>query len=98
MRVILGVVQGKRPTRPYDRLSWMRGLANDVWDLVEACWSRSPELRPTATQVAERVRAVPNHLVDKRPLDDYNNSLAQALRKNTDHPFSVLTKQSPAVS
>jgi hypothetical protein len=72
MRVILGVVQGKRPARPLDVLSKARGLTDDVWDLIQACWSQDPAFRPTATQVVERVRALPNQPVDQRPLDGFN--------------------------
>jgi len=89
--IILGVVQGKRPTRPLHDLSGKRGFSDEVWDLIEACWAQDPAQRPTAEQVVERIRALPNWQNDQRPLDGFNpNFPSQALYKHTEHPFSTL--------
>jgi len=91
IRVILGVMRGKRPTRPSHDLSKTRGFSDEIWDLVQACWAHDPIQRPTAEQVVERIRALPNLKNDQRPLDGFTfNFPSQALYNHPQHPFSTL--------
>ena len=92
IQVILGVLQGKRPTRPSHDLSRTRGFSDEAWDLVEACWAQDPTLRPMAEQVVERLRGFPNWQDDQRPHDVFRiNFPSQVLSNHTEHPFSSLT-------
>jgi len=91
IQVILGVMRGKRPTRPSHDLSRTRGFSDEAWNLVQACWAQDPTQRPTTRQVMGRLRALPNWLDDQRPLDDFRiNFPSQVLYNHTEHPFSVL--------
>jgi hypothetical protein len=101
MRVILGLIGGLRPIRPKDDSCKIRGLTDEVWNLIETCWTQDPTQRPTATQLVEHLRALPNQPVDERPVDNFSvNFSPNALYNHTEHPFSALatSEQSPLVS
>ncbi|KAJ6551298.1 kinase-like domain-containing protein [Mycena capillaripes] len=54
MAVILYIaVDGKRPSRP-NSCSGTPAL-DSLWELVQNCWQESAEMRPTATQIVERL-------------------------------------------
>jgi hypothetical protein len=91
MRVILGLIDGLRPSRPEGDSCRIRGLTDEVWNLIETCWAEDPSQRPTATQVVERLRKLPNQPPDERPIDDVSiNFPPKALYNHTEHPFSAL--------
>ncbi|KAJ7828509.1 kinase-like domain-containing protein, partial [Mycena leptocephala] len=53
MTVMFKVLEGKRPWRP---MSWSGTTALDnVWGLMESCWEGKSEMRPTASQIVERL-------------------------------------------
>jgi serine/threonine protein kinase len=53
MTVMYKVLEGKRPLRP---MSWSGTRALDnVWGLMENCWEEKAEMRPTASQIVERL-------------------------------------------
>jgi hypothetical protein len=86
------LMQGKRPSRPSHGLSVTRGLTDDVWHLIEACWSQYPDDRPTAVQIVKTLYDLPNRAVDLRPLDDFNITFTSKMwYKQEHHPFSALT-------
>ncbi|KAH0586823.1 hypothetical protein H2248_005670 [Termitomyces sp. 'cryptogamus'] len=35
-----------------------RGLTNEIWQVLESCWSHGPNVRPTATQITQRLPSV----------------------------------------
>ena len=91
VRVMFGVMRGKRPTRPSHELSSNRGLSDEMWDVVETCWTQDPTQRLTAAQVVERLQALPNLPIDQRPLDDFSIKFPpQSLYDHIDQPFSAL--------
>lgn len=92
IRVILSVMQGKRPRPPSHDSSKTRGLSDVVWQLIETCWGRDPIKRLTATQIIERLSALPNLPVDERPVNDFDdiNLPSQMLCNHAEHPFSAL--------
>jgi Protein tyrosine and serine/threonine kinase len=47
--VIGRILRGRRPERPEE--SRKLGLSDNVWNMVEACWSKDPSLRPTVSEV-----------------------------------------------
>ncbi|RDB21806.1 Serine/threonine-protein kinase STY46 [Hypsizygus marmoreus] len=44
--VMMDVIQGLRPNRPQDPC-----IADNIWDIIVACWQDDPQARPTATLV-----------------------------------------------
>jgi hypothetical protein len=92
-RVILGVIAGKRPERPLDDVSKTRGLNDDVWKLVKACWAQDPTDRPRIVQVIGQLRALAGLRIDERKLD--NLSLDLPLYDHTKHPFAALITNNP---
>jgi hypothetical protein len=89
-RFTTALTQGKRPPRPSNALSATRGLNDDMWRLIEACWSQSPQNRPAAGEIVETLCYLPNRTTDSRPLDDFNITSSQMWYKNEHHPFSAL--------
>ena len=81
---MIAVAQGQRPSRPAtDR----NGLDNDVWRLIEACWDQSPNLRPTAKHVVQRLIRLSNFIEDRRSDDIFDNPFSsQILYPRADHP------------
>ena len=89
--VLARVKKGQRPIRPTDELSKVRGLTDEVWDLVEICWSSDPTHRLTATDVVEQLLALPNQPMDRRPTDDFGADFpSQALYRHSEHPLSAV--------
>ena len=90
---MFAVKEGKRPSRPLDEVSRIRGLNNEIWNIIEACWTQDPNARPSATEVVERLRNLPNLPADNRPLNDFNKSLLTqmlSMHDRSDHPFATL--------
>ena len=69
MLVYQKMVKGKYPSWPSDTKSLECGLTDDLWDLIQSCWSLSPQNRPKATYIT---RSQP-HMKDC-PTDEYNQS------------------------
>lgn len=91
MRVVLSVMQGMRPSQPSHDLSKTRGLSNPIWQIVTTCWAHDPTTRPTAENIVEQLRALPNHPVDERQVDNLGINLpSQMLYNHAEHPFSSL--------
>ena len=90
---MFAVKQGKRPSRPLHELSRVRGLNDEIWDIIVACWTQDPDARPSATEVVERLRNLPNRPADNRPLNDFNKSLLTqmlSMHDYSEHPFVTL--------
>ena len=91
-RVILAIQNGERPLRPSDEQSQARGLTNEVWHIIEACWVQEPSKRPTASQIVDQLRSLPHQPMDERPFDNFNISFtSQVLQSQLNLPFSTLT-------
>jgi len=87
--VILAVMQGKRPRRQSHDLCRIRGLNNDMWNLIELCWTDRPSDRPAASRIVELLCALPDRPVDQRPLDEFNTSPSSwMLDSQPRHPFA----------
>lgn len=85
------VRKNRRPSRPTHSLSVTRGLTDDIWALIQACWTKDPELRPTAVQVLDCLKGLVT-IEDNRPLDSFDNiprSLLQSSQAQQS-PFSFL--------
>ncbi|OCH85621.1 kinase-like protein, partial [Obba rivulosa] len=53
VRVIQHILSGMRPSRPQDSVTL--GLSDEVWSLVEQCWSEDRHQRPDSTTIIERL-------------------------------------------
>lgn len=89
LQVIRLVLEGKRPPRPSDEQSSARGLNDKIWHLIENCWAQNHSERPTAENILERLRVLPNRPSDLRPTDRFNFPSA-FWGNQAKHPFSVL--------
>jgi hypothetical protein len=88
--VIAEVTKGRRPSRPSDDPSHIRGLNDNLWGLIESCWNHNPDSRPEAGQIVERLRSMPSLKVDERPVDVFNRPVAsRAPISADDHPLSI---------
>ena len=64
---MMKVMRGRRPSRPAKDsapfIEW--GLTDSMWRLMERCWDRNPESRPTMSSIfGEDIFSL---LVDDRP-------------------------------
>lgn len=92
-QIIQAMTQGRRPPRPLDERSIIRGLTDAIWhDLIEPCWAQCPSERPVMSQIVDCLRALPNRPRDERQLDNFNVLLStQMLTNEAEHPFSAFT-------
>ena len=51
--VMFKVLEGKRPLRPRSFSDTM--ALDNLWELMQNCWEQKPEVRPTASQIVERL-------------------------------------------
>jgi serine/threonine protein kinase len=90
-RMMVAVREGKRPSRPSDSRCRIRGLDNEIWTIVQACWAQDPNCRPTAHQIVQQLRSSPTRVVDERPVDHCDPSFPlRTLYSQAEHPFSAL--------
>ncbi|EIN12091.1 kinase-like protein, partial [Punctularia strigosozonata HHB-11173 SS5] len=54
--VILRVLEGARPPRPSAEQGHARPLPDEMWILMQACWSTSPAERPTVKMIASSLQ------------------------------------------
>ena len=53
--VLMRIQQGQRPERPTDPEVIERGLDDKLWDLLQRCWLREPEERPSIEQILQEL-------------------------------------------
>jgi hypothetical protein len=82
---------GERPSLPADDLSRHRGLSAEMEDLIQDCWAQDPVKRPSADQVVERLKLLPNRPADQRSVNEVGTSFfMQLLSRQVDNPLAVL--------
>ena len=84
------VTKNKRPCRPSSNLTRRRGLNDEIWHLIEACWSPKPSERLSAGQLVQMLHNLLGQLDDPRPLDKFTISLHSVVLHQIDHPFAIL--------
>ncbi|KAF9448602.1 kinase-like protein [Macrolepiota fuliginosa MF-IS2] len=63
--VISRVIKGIRPSKPAAGMELE--LTDEIWEIMNRCWNPTPSERPTASQVADGMQAIPpNALTIKR--------------------------------
>ena len=70
------LVEGSRPPRPVDTSF----LSDEIWTLIEMCWSEEPQNRPNAESVIEQLPLV--GVVDDRPSGDGHLAPSEFRAKN----------------
>lgn len=48
-----------RPIKPSDPVVIHRGLDDNMWTLLQECWSGKPANRPTMVEVVDRLKCLP---------------------------------------
>lgn len=82
MHVMVAVAKGRRPSRPTQDSSMVRGLNDEIWGIIESCWAQDPTDRPAAVQIVERILAsFPDHRFDERHLDNFDMSFSCRVRQ-----------------
>ena len=56
-RVVMRVLEGERPGRP--RGAEAVWFTDDLWEMLERCWSPQPRLRPTAKDILGHLESSP---------------------------------------
>jgi len=56
IQVAMKVIGGGLPERPCDSVVVARGLDDDMWELMLACWDVDPTQRPSARDIASRLQ------------------------------------------
>ncbi|KAJ3561049.1 hypothetical protein NP233_g10436 [Leucocoprinus birnbaumii] len=77
--IVVRVMQGFTPTKPS-----LDHLSNETWTIMEMCWSRDPEKRPTVGEVKEQLHksltGQPSQFVDIRPKSTGEYPSPQSIR------------------
>ncbi|KAK1229311.1 hypothetical protein PQX77_007629 [Marasmius sp. AFHP31] len=80
MAVMLAVHQGGCPSRPQEVLE----LSDAMWALMIGCWNKTPESRPTASQVLENVgKMTPG--ASESATTDWSDSLLSHVQENIEY-------------
>ncbi|KAJ7025741.1 kinase-like domain-containing protein [Mycena alexandri] len=89
--VIAKVLAGQKPLKPS---SWSTLILEQLWQLLQDCWNATSDLRPTATQIVERLRGPPFQLrTSQGPPDWDEESTSKARRSLQPQPPTISTVQ-----
>ncbi len=80
--VIMAImIEDRRPQRPSEPAT-SRGLNDNIWDLMQACWKKERALRPNMTEVVKQIRA--NLAVYQELVDDERSEEKYPDHQNSD--------------
>lgn len=91
MLVYRKTLKGEHPSRPSDTNCLERGLTDDLWLLMQSCWSSSPQDRPNATHITQCLPHVKERPTDKwtrfqRPdFDTSNGHVDETIERALSH-------------
>ncbi|KAF8586976.1 kinase-like protein [Ramaria rubella] len=54
-QAMLEVAKGHTPSRPIELIVFQRGLNDNVWTLINACWNPDPRKRPTMKEILPQI-------------------------------------------
>lgn len=83
--MIYKVVGGIRPTKPSGELELE--LSDEIWEVMQSCWSGTPSERPTVEQLTDKLHNIPPNAVTAR-------RVAQRQRTNQEEQPPALTPRS----
>ncbi|KAJ7305620.1 hypothetical protein DFH08DRAFT_944951 [Mycena albidolilacea] len=78
--VAIAVLQGRRPPRPTSCLG--TPALEGLWNLLQDCWDQSPEKRPTASQVVERLMGDDIRTTKVESLSDWDDTFTSRFRRH----------------
>lgn len=85
------VMLGKRPSRPSHDMCVIRGLDDEIWSIIESCWTHEPIERLTTHQIVECLRLLSTSSV-QRAIDNFDPLFpSRTLYSQAEHPFSALS-------
>ncbi|KAH0586833.1 hypothetical protein H2248_005679 [Termitomyces sp. 'cryptogamus'] len=90
MLVYQKTVRGEGPSRPTDVKCLEFGLTDDLWALMEKCWSLFPQDRPSATQIT---RCLPH--VKERTTDQWTRFQRPDFDTTSGHADETIAKAFP---
>jgi hypothetical protein len=69
----------------------IRGLDDEIWSIIESCWTHEPIERLTTHQIVERLRLLSTSSV-QRTIDNFDPLFpSRTLYSQAEHPFSALS-------
>ncbi|KAJ7883507.1 kinase-like domain-containing protein [Mycena olivaceomarginata] len=84
MAVMTRVGQGYRPSRP----ELCSGTAIDgLWELMEQCWEQSPQMRPTAFEIVERLGGPSTGAQTVSSTSDWSEEFTSKFRRSQGEPL-----------
>ena len=94
-QVINAIRRGKRPSRPSHDLCQTRGLSDEIWGLIETCWTGESSGRPTANRVMQQLHTLYNRPAHRQSRHTYSvtepaahtNQLMEELKPNVSPPL-----------
>ncbi|KIM79496.1 hypothetical protein PILCRDRAFT_823402 [Piloderma croceum F 1598] len=87
--IMCAVLKGKRPPRPSDDRSRIRGLNNEIWNIIETCWAKKPGRRLSAEQIVERLNSSLT-CIDRSARDNFHPTCpSRTLYLHAEHPFAT---------
>jgi hypothetical protein len=83
------VMNGDRPQRPLDDRSRVRGLNDEIWNIIQTCWAQEPNDRLTAGHIVERLSSLSSR-TDGRSYDERFDPTfpSRTLYSQAEHPFT----------
>ncbi|KAJ7904193.1 kinase-like domain-containing protein, partial [Mycena leptocephala] len=80
MRVMFGVAEGQRPSRP-PSCSGSAAL-DSLWELLQDCWDGKADMRPTASQIVERLVGPPVQATTISFTTDWDDKFTSKFRRS----------------
>ncbi|KAJ7113487.1 hypothetical protein C8R44DRAFT_855934 [Mycena epipterygia] len=80
MTVMFHVLDGKRPLQP-SSCSGTPAL-DSLWELLEDCWKETPDKRPTAAQIVERLKSPLIQATTTQSTTDWNEQFSSKFRRS----------------
>ncbi|KAF5349267.1 hypothetical protein D9756_009383 [Leucocoprinus leucothites] len=84
-KLLQGILPSKPPPADQEKLE----LTDETWHIMERCWARSPEERPTIQEIVEELKNIPHNAVTNRRMAQY----AQEMQANNVGPVVAPTSR-----
>ncbi|KAG5634472.1 hypothetical protein H0H81_001837 [Sphagnurus paluster] len=87
--VYINILKGSQPTRTENVKveSAKRGLTEHIWKLMQECWNRNPDNRPSSAQVVDRLMKVQQE--DQRAQREWTDTLPNKEKSDDSDDFHI---------